>query len=349
MAHEVEPTLLVRHRAIGGSWESPEMTAYDNEGHLQSILAAAPEHVPGVPAGALTVQELPTSAGPADVCIIGQDGDITVVECKLASNSERRRMVVGQILDYAAAIWRDGEEAFRQQWARQRGDDLTALGAGADEQLSRNLRDGRIHLCLAVDRIDEDLRRLVEYLNRITRDDVRVTALQLAYARHGDLEILVPSAYGGEIAAVKARASGLSATWTKDTFLDALATQADRDRAEHLLALLEAIDDRLGTHEDLWFGNRPYGGIFLHPYGLRYAPIQLWVNRSGQLMAYGNWWQYPRLRHHLGFAELARFVGQDHQASGKGFPLADIDVDRFWPIVLRCAQQINDNVPPPTS
>ncbi|MGW5300707.1 hypothetical protein ACWEQV_20910 [Rhodococcus aetherivorans] len=340
MTDDAERALLVRH-AGDGAWESPEMTAYDNEDHLQSIIAAAPQHVSGVPDGAVTVRELPTSAGPADVCIVGPDGDVTIVECKLASNSERRRLVIGQVLDYASAIWRDGPAAFREQWSRQHGADLGALGEGGDAQLDRNLADGRIHLCLAVDQIDADLRRLVEYLNWVTRDEVRVTALQLAYARHGDLEILVPSTYGGEIAAVKARASGQHTTWTKGTFLDALASPSDRELAGRLFALLKAIDEKTGTHDDLWFGNRPYGGIFLHPYGLRYAPMQLWINKAGRLMAYGNWRQYEAVRHHPGFAELAHLVGQDHQSSMKGFAVADVGLDRLWPVVLRCARRIN--------
>lgn len=62
------------------------------------------------------MRELPTLAGQADVCIIGPGGDITVVECKLASNSERRRMVIGQVLDYASAIWQDGTETFHREW-----------------------------------------------------------------------------------------------------------------------------------------------------------------------------------------------------------------------------------------
>lgn len=349
MSTDADRALLVRRAGSGEPWQSPEMTAYDNEDHLQSIIAAAPQHVPGVPDGALTVRELPTSAGPADVCIIGPDGEITVVECKLASNSERRRMVIGQILDYASAIWRDGPATFREQWAARGGGDLIALGDGGQAQLDRNLTDGRIHLCLAVDRIDSDLRRLVEYLNRITRDEVRVTAVQLAYSRHGDLEILVPSTYGGEIAAVKDRAAGDSAVWTRDTFLDALASAADRVRAEHLFTLLEALDDRTGPRDDLWFGRRPYGAIFLHPYGLPYAPMQLWINKTGRLMAYGNWWQYNAVRHHPGFAELATFVGQNHQAKSQGFALEDFDLDRLWPIVLRCALHINGRQSPRTA
>lgn len=105
------------------------------------------------------------------MCIISPGGAITIVECKLASNSERRKMVIGQVLDYASAIWVDGPKLFREQWNRQRGDDLNGLGETALEQLDINITEGRIDLCLAVDRIDNDLKRLVEFLNRITRDE----------------------------------------------------------------------------------------------------------------------------------------------------------------------------------
>ncbi|MGG7099685.1 hypothetical protein [Rhodococcus sp. 24CO] len=198
MARDVDPGLLLRRIGSTEPWDSPEMTAYENEDHLQRIIATDPQYVPGVPEGAVTVRELSTAAGPADVCIVSPDGTITIVECKLASNSERRRMVIGQVLDYASAIWVDGAKSFREQWNRQRGNDLAALGETALEQLDLNITEGRIDLCLAVDRIDNDLKRLVEFLNRITRDEVAVTALQLTYARHGDIEFLMPSTYAAK-------------------------------------------------------------------------------------------------------------------------------------------------------
>ncbi|EID81748.1 MULTISPECIES: hypothetical protein [Rhodococcus] len=65
------------------------------------------------------------------------------------------------------------------------------VSEGGLNQLGRNIA-GRIHLCLAVDQIDAHLRRPVEHLHEITLDDIQVTAMQLTYARHGDLEILTP-------------------------------------------------------------------------------------------------------------------------------------------------------------
>ena len=112
-------------------------------------------------------------------------------------------------------------------------------------------------------------------------DHVRVTALQLGYARHGDLEILIPLTFGGEIATAKSRASeGVKTAWTRDSFLEAIAAEADRRLAEEYLERVEAIGERRGDNALVWYGSRPDGGVYLHPYGLRFSPIQLWVNRA---------------------------------------------------------------------
>ena len=343
MASEIEPGILVRALGSVGPWDAPELTAYENESHLQQIIATGPQHVPGVPPGSLTVRELQTSAGPADVCIVGLDGSITVVECKLESNAERRRMVIGQVLDYASAIWLGGTVAFRDQWDSQSGEDLNVLGDEALEQLDQNITAGRVGLCLAVDRIDDDLKRLVEFLNRITRDEVAVTALQLMYARHGDIEILRPSTFGGEIAAAKARASRRAIpSWTRDTFLDSIGSDSDRALAERLFELLDKLDTSGRPGASLWFGTQPGGGVFLKPFGFRYAPLQLWIHKDGRLMAFGNWNQWDSIRQHPAFADLAEFVGQDHRSTARSFPLADHDVEDLWRVVLTCATRINE-------
>ncbi len=334
--------LLVREWGSKDGWTSPEMSAYDNEGHLQSIIAAAPEHVPGVSDDALTVREFLTSAGPADVCIVDLDGSVTVVECKLASNSERRRMVIGQVMDYASAISLDGEAWFRDQWSRQGGQNLSALDGGGSNHLADNIEAARIHLCLAVDRIDSDLRRLVEYFNRITRDEIRVTALQLAYARQGNLEILVASTYGGELAAAKARSGNSGGrAWTKESFLAAISSEVDVERAIRLFTLQESLDESRGSFDDFWFGTSPSGGVFFHPYGYRFAPMYLWVNKSGVLMATGAWNNYSQIQKHDGFAGLATVLGQDHRSSAPGRKVAELDLDKFWTASLLCAEAIN--------
>jgi len=321
-------------------WATPETSAYDNEAQLQSVLLHDPSRVPGVSQQATAVDELPTSAGPIDICIIDADGSLTVVECKLASNSERRRMVIGQVIDYASAITTDGDTALRAAWKSRGGGEIAeVLAPEALDALTHNIRAARINLCLAVDAIGRDLRRLVEYLNRVTLEDVRVTALQLSYARHGELEILIPSTFGGEIAAAKTRATRQH--WTRETFLDAIASAEDRQLAEWYFDQVEAPHERRGRSEPIWFGSRPGGGLFLHPDGLRYAPLQLGVSSAGRLVLSGNWNSWGSIAGHDGFAGLAALLGQDHHGGSRSVPADALDRTAVWDEVLRCAEAVN--------
>lgn len=45
-----------------------------------------------------------SGVGPADVIAVDADGALTVVECKLATNQNARREIVGQVFDYAAQL-----------------------------------------------------------------------------------------------------------------------------------------------------------------------------------------------------------------------------------------------------
>jgi hypothetical protein len=239
---------------------------------MQDLLAADPSRVPGVGGDAMAVRELSTEAGPVDVCILNGDGDITVVECKLASNPERRRMVVGQVLDYAAAIWTAGPDEFVAAWRARGGNDLAEeLPPDAYQRMRSHVGEGRIHLCLAVDLIDAELRRLIEFLNRVTRPGVMVTASQLTYARHGDVEILIPTTFGAELAAAKHRERTSGDRWSRERFLEAIDNDRGRLQVERLFERLDQLADRLGPNEPLWFGAYPNGGIYLQPYGVHYA------------------------------------------------------------------------------
>ncbi|MCP3877642.1 MAG: hypothetical protein GY701_04510 [Sulfitobacter sp.] len=329
-------------RAQGGTWSAPESSAYENEAHLQQMLAEQPGWIPGVDAPAFTAQELHTTAGPIDVCIVGSDGGLTVVECKLASNSEKRRMVVGQVIDYASAVWREGADGFVRSWEARTGQNLAELLPDTSmDQLVSNIESARIDLCLAVDEIDADLRRLVEFLNKATRPDVRVTALQLAYARQGAVEILVPSTYGGEIAETKVRTAGhLAETWTVESFVEGLDTDEDRALASRIM---ERAQDAEGPRRrpPLWFGNRPGGGIYLHPGGVSHSPAWIWVNSKRRLTICGTWKAYLSLAHHPAYARLAKLLGQSHLEGAKGVMASEVDLDELWPVLTECGLDLD--------
>ena len=111
-----------------------------------------------------------------DVLLADERGRLIVVECKLWSNPQARREVVGQILDYARELARYGYEDLQRQISvatRRSGNVLYELAcdAGCDldeasfvDAVSRDLAAGRFLLLVAGDGITEGTRRIGEYL-----------------------------------------------------------------------------------------------------------------------------------------------------------------------------------------
>ncbi|MCW2777442.1 MAG: hypothetical protein JWN17_1167 [Frankiales bacterium] len=198
-------------------WRPPAVTRWPSEASLQELLQEQPSLLPGPPRPRVAVREFfLLGTGYADLVVVDEQGDITVVECKLEKNPEIRREVVGQVLAYASALWRLDLEEFSAGWAasarlsgrsslREDLQEIVVDGA-VDEVLAaveRNLAQGRFRLVLAVDRLTEELERIVRFLNTHTSDDVEVLALAVAYAEEGGVRMLLPSTTGQESAADK--------------------------------------------------------------------------------------------------------------------------------------------------
>lgn len=216
-------TVLIRQG--GGEWRAPSSSAYAAEDALQDLLSKYPQLIPGVQPGSMACREFQTDAGRTDIVVVEPDGSIILVECKLDNNPQVRREIVGQLFDYASRLGEMGVDEFDAQWARRTGASLFAAQDFTDvdlrEALAQNLAASRFRLIIAVDAINPQLRRIVEYLNRITRDDTTIVAVEYARYVDGDVEILTPQTYGEDLAEVKtARQSRESQTWTQDDLLD---------------------------------------------------------------------------------------------------------------------------------
>jgi hypothetical protein len=345
--------ILIRRIDSAEDWTAPESSSYDREEHLQQVVAASPHWVPGVPEDAFSVREFQTTAvaGRIDVLIISPDGALTAVECKLESNSDNRRKVIGQLIDYVSAIREDGYDRLAQQWAARGGGELTSmLTPEAINQLRSRIDSGTIALCWVADRIDEDLRRLIEYLNEITRDQVAVTALQLTYARHGDVEILIPRTYGGEIAAAKATPTNRSENWNRNSFreaVDNLGQPSDYDFLTRLLELLDenAREPRRGKKNPLGFGKCPNGAVFFYPYGYWNAPFNLWIG-DGRLKVAGGWRGFEKVKEHPGFRPLAQLLGQVETDTASAVRVGDLEVtaDEFWAVAVETAEEVHNEI-----
>jgi hypothetical protein len=228
------PLLIRRH---GESWHSPALQAYSDEEMLKLLLRESPQMLPTYAEGTVIVDELTVPLiGAVDLAAVGPDGSITLVECKLSSNPEIRRSIIGQIFAYAAGLWRMKYDDFDRVFALRNGGVSLADGVRAallperqvdwpEEQfrlnVADNLESGRFTLVIAVDRITDELKRVVPYINSHTVSEVQFLALEITYVRDGDVEVVRPLTYGQESVAEK-RATSQRQAWSPDAYFEKL-------------------------------------------------------------------------------------------------------------------------------
>ena len=96
-----------------------------SEADIQALVHAHPECLPIAEidpmfSGPVPIcTELNTPAGPIDNFMVTPSGLPVVVECKLWSNPEGRREVVGQILDYAKELSRWSSSDLQREVSRR--------------------------------------------------------------------------------------------------------------------------------------------------------------------------------------------------------------------------------------
>lgn len=180
--------------------EHPDLLSADDEGEQRWLLIRREMAVP--------IQGADISGGDAtgyiDHLFVDHSGIPTIVEVKRAINTEARRQVAGQILDYAAnaplhwtgGVLRQGFEAPLEAEGRDPAETLSEfLGIedadpdGFWEQVETNLRDGRVRLVFVMDVVPSSLHRIVEFLNR-QMISVEVMAIEIRRHRGANGEVL---------------------------------------------------------------------------------------------------------------------------------------------------------------
>lgn len=187
------------------------------ESAMQSQIAANPGILPlhEIREGAelvAVVRELSVSAGYIDLLGFDADGEIYVIETKLARNPDRRT-VVAQALDFGAALWTGYSEPVTFFGAiddlltragsprlldalRAAHDGDEALATRTLERIGQNLGNGAFRFVIPMDRIGEGLKDLVRYINENSRFTVYL--VELEQYQDGDLTVVVPHLFGAE-------------------------------------------------------------------------------------------------------------------------------------------------------
>jgi len=126
--------IAMRAKADTEGWKKVMDRNYRDEAHLQQLLYESPDLIPieelgeGTVGPRLFVKEagLPGS-GNTDLIGVDEGGGVTIVECKLATNPDIRRKVIGQVLEYAAYLWQMSYDEFDGIVQHREGQSLTEL------------------------------------------------------------------------------------------------------------------------------------------------------------------------------------------------------------------------------
>lgn len=260
------------------TWKVAESIKAKAEAELQKILIESPSLIPideirdGVLPLVFAISEfgLPGS-GNTDVIAFSPDGDIVIVECKLATNPEAKRKVIGQILEYAAYLWKMNFDDLNSRIQRMKGKNLTELaqksvaGDWDDESfltgIKQTLMSGSFILIIVVDEINEELKRIIRYINECSESAFSLHALEMRRFRVEGVEILVPHLYG--ISAKPPAKETKRKKWSEEEFFRVLKENVESD-------IFQIVRDLYDWGEDIadrvWFGTAAEKGSFTFHY-----------------------------------------------------------------------------------
>jgi len=232
-------------------------SGYLSEAELQDLLEKYPKLIPGdqinttEPRRWLLVRReagVPDQGGApdrwsVDHLFLDQDAVPTLVEVKRSENTEIRRRIVGQMLDYAAnavAYWpvERIQTDFEERCSSLNVDpdlELAQLIGDSDpddfwKRVKTNLQAGRIRLLFVADQIPDELRRIVEFLNE-QMDPAEVLAVQVRRFKSESVQTLVPQVFGATAHAQGKKDGGGRSrrVWDEESIFDELQKRLPKD------------------------------------------------------------------------------------------------------------------------
>jgi hypothetical protein len=299
--------ILTRPQKGHYHWQVVESSAYSDESQLQKLLDESPEVVSleeiRLGAGQLvaTIREFNLPVGYIDLLAFTAQGDIAIIECKQAKNTQAKREVIGQILDYAAHLWEMTYEDLDDKVQLLKSMSLAdfvrgKINAGEEwdeEQFRANVRaglaDGNFILVIVVDEINDELSRIVRYVNATGSPSFSFAALEMRRFTTEETEMLVPHVFG-QVRAAPKQSTAAKNKWSEETFFPELRRRCgDKDEAiAH--AILEWCEQK---KMQIWWGEGSRSGSFVPTFNTNGNNNQLFaIYTYGRVEIYFQWYQY---------------------------------------------------------
>lgn len=229
-----------------------------------------------------------------DHLFLDQDAVPTIVEVKRSSDTRIRREVVGQMLDYAAngvSYWK--VDVLRERFESNPESEQTLFDflenpdAEPDEfwqKVERNLQAGRVRLVFVSDKIPDELRRIVEFLNeQMSPAEVLAVEIKQYVSEDSKLRTLVPRIIG-QTTKAQDHKSGVPRSggglWNEESFFEELASR----KPEALEPTREIFEWARREALRVSYGSGKKYGTFspiLEHDGTEYKFISAWTDGSG--------------------------------------------------------------------
>ena len=243
------------------NWQKIEKGKYKDETHLQNILYNDPDIIPFSDMDSdrkplrVVIKEmgLPGS-GNTDIIGIDEDGRISIIETKLASNPEVKRKVIGQILEYASFLWSQTYEEFDRNVSKILGGNLADImreKVGDDNwdeesfrsNISETLEKGNFTLFIVVDEMNDELKRILDFLNSRKMSNLEIYALSFGYFKdpQSGQELLLPQIFGYKSPSGQGPKPNV---WDETSFFDQAKTNLDERGVEILRDMYSFVKDK---------------------------------------------------------------------------------------------------------
>ena len=248
-----------------GEWRRISSAGIQDDSDLKDLLRQLPELLSetgldsDAPGLRVCISRSLASGARKDTGLLGidEDGNITIIQCKILLDSTGRREIVGQALEYAADLWKMSYEDFDKAVTLSEGKSLIDLmrekAANEDwseeefrNTVSHSLRQGRFRLIVAVQKLTEELVRTIEFLNARGLFSFDAYAVEIQRFTDGKIDIIIPRAMDFTDAQKNALVPGRGE--------DALDEQAATDSTEPVIAQLGDSPKRNNQQkEELFF------------------------------------------------------------------------------------------------
>ncbi len=240
--------------------------AYETEDLLQGYLADHPDLLAGDQINtteprrwllvsremSLASEEDGARRWSVDHLFLDQDAIPTIVEVKRSTDTRIRREVVGQMLDYAAnavVYWPVETLRARFEKSAEAERDISDFLEDPDvdleefwQKVKTNLQAGKVRLIFVSDRIPNELRRIVEFLNeQMNPAEVLAVEIKQYTSQDSNLKTLVPRIIGQTTKAQDNKSGGArrGRQWDKDSFFEALEINRGAEEAATAAKILE--------------------------------------------------------------------------------------------------------------